>query len=81
MKVLQQQITETSYSTIRYWFEILSKKETYSVWLEYSGKDLLNHSCSCRFGSFEKFSKKNEGKYCRHIKECIKYKNESSKII
>jgi hypothetical protein len=55
------------------YFEVTgSKGSTYTLRFEIVDQEVIKDSCDCVFGSMYRFSKDNvdEGKVCRHIKEC-----------
>ena len=73
MKILKKTITETIHQTKRYWFIIKNQRnKEYSVWIEVVDGKVVDYSCDCIFSSFFRFSTKNKGKICRHIKFAIK---------
>jgi hypothetical protein len=60
---------------IRKFYDVVgSKGEAYSVILAFEEGKLIEDycSCTCKFGSFYRWTKKNKGKICKHIKEVMK---------
>ena len=73
MKILKVQQTITNQNTIRYWFDIMGRKEEYSIWIESSDGEIIDSSCDCVFMSFYANGPRFKDQKCRHIKHAIEY--------
>jgi hypothetical protein len=64
------------------YYDIEDGKEMYNVRLAFDDKGYFmkdESSCPCKFGSWDRWTKKNKGKQCDHVKEAYKlYQNEKT---